>query len=95
MHVLLHLCFVCRVHCVCVLLLLLPTPPCSMLVAEPSQPQLDQLLQPHPLVANWLQRVRQAVGVELYDEAHGKLRAAVQRLAAAAPSSTRAGSSKL
>jgi hypothetical protein len=55
-----------------------------MMVAEPSSPQLDQLLHPHPVVHNWMQRVRQAVGPAVYDDAQSKLRAAVQRLAAAA-----------
>lgn len=64
--------------------LLPPSPPlCSMMVAEPSSPQLDQLLHPHPAVHNWMQRVRQAVGPAVYDDAHSKLRAAVQRLAGA------------
>jgi predicted RNA methylase len=55
-----------------------------MMVAEPSQPQLEQLLTPHPVVRHWMQDVRAAAGPELYDEAHAKLAAAVARLAAAA-----------
>uniref|UniRef100_A0A383VA58 Glutathione transferase n=1 Tax=Tetradesmus obliquus TaxID=3088 RepID=A0A383VA58_TETOB len=55
-----------------------------MMVAEPSQPQLEQLLAPHPIVRQWMAAVRAAVGPALYDEAHGKLAAAVARLAAAA-----------
>lgn len=54
-----------------------------MMVAEPSSPQFDQLLQAHPVITNWLNRVRQAVGSGVYDDAHSKLRAAVQRLAGA------------
>jgi hypothetical protein len=55
-----------------------------MMVAEPSSPQLDQLLAPHPIVRQWMQAVKAAVGPEVYDEAHGKLAAAVARLASAA-----------
>jgi len=62
-----------------------------MMVAEPSSPQLDALLQPHPVVRDWMQRVRQAVGVEVYDDAHSKLRAAVQRLGATAAAAAAAG----
>lgn len=73
----------------------LPLPPlynqCSMMVAEPSSPQLDQLLQPHPTISNWMQRVRHAVGHGVYDEAHSKLRAAVHRLGAGAGKGGAAG----
>lgn len=51
-----------------------------MMVAEPSSPQLDQLVQRHPAVSNWMTRVRAAVGASVYDDAHSKLRAAVSRL---------------
>lgn len=66
-----------------------------MMVAEPSSPQLDQLLQHHPVISNWMQRVRSAVGREVYDDAHSKLRAAVQRLGAAAKQKAAGGASKL
>lgn len=55
-----------------------------MMVAEPSAPQFEQLLAPYPKIRSWMPAVRQAVGPEVYDEAHAKLRAAVDRLAAAA-----------
>eukprot|EP00882_Tetradesmus_deserticola_P007766 GHRQ01008176.1.p1 GENE.GHRQ01008176.1~~GHRQ01008176.1.p1 ORF type:complete len:256 (+),score=117.68 GHRQ01008176.1:162-929(+) len=57
-----------------------------MMVAEPGQPQFQQLLAPHPAVRQWMQAVRTAVGPELYDEAHSPLTAAVARLAKAASS---------
>lgn len=55
-----------------------------MMVAEPSAPQFGQLLAPHPKVKAWMAAVRDAVGADMYDEAHAKLMAAVQRLAATA-----------
>lgn len=55
-----------------------------MMVAEPSSPQFDHLLAPHPTVRTWMAAVREAVGPHVYDEAHAHLRAAVHRLAAAA-----------
>jgi hypothetical protein len=55
-----------------------------MMAAEPSWPQLADLLAAHPTVKAWMARVRQAVGPAVYDDAHGTLAAAVQRLAAAA-----------
>jgi hypothetical protein len=67
-----------------------------MMVAEPSSPQLDQLLQPHPVISNWMQRVRHSVGHAVYDDAHSKLRAAVHRLGAAGGKAAGGGqSSKL
>jgi hypothetical protein len=59
-----------------------------MLAAEPSQLQLDQLLAPHPVLRQWMSAVRAAVGPQVYDEAHEKLRAATARLAAAATSAS-------
>lgn len=53
-----------------------------MMVAAPSWPQLDALLAPHTNIRTWMGAVREAVGPGVYDEAHSKLRAAVQRLAA-------------
>eukprot|EP00878_Enallax_costatus_P002891 GHUV01003085.1.p1 GENE.GHUV01003085.1~~GHUV01003085.1.p1 ORF type:complete len:246 (+),score=79.06 GHUV01003085.1:184-921(+) len=58
----------------------------KMMVAEPSAPQFEQLLAPYPKIRSWMPAVRQAVGPGVYDEAHGKLMASVERLAAAAKS---------
>lgn len=55
-----------------------------MMVAEPGEPQLEQLLAPHPAVRAWMAAVRDAVGPAAYDDVHSKLRAAVARLAASA-----------
>jgi hypothetical protein len=66
-----------------------------MMIAEPSSPQLDQLLQHHPVISNWMQHVRSAVGLGVYDDAHSKLRAAVQRLGTAGKQTAGGGVSKL
>lgn len=86
-----HACCTCTKHSVVCLHFVV----CSMLVAEPSNPQLDQLLQKHPVISNWMQRVRNAVGHAVYDDAHSKLRAAVHRLGAAAKQAGGGGASKL